>query len=90
MASQNFDATDDPRALETVLNLTDGQQYYVQNVDSTARLRLRAAAVQPAASMRAHFVEPGGNIIIKPEPGISTWAWTDSPEDCACIVTDSP
>ena len=89
MASRNFDATGEPQALETVLGLTMGTAYTLQNVDVKARLRIRVAAVKPAASMRSHFIEPGGTQFFEPTAGTFAWAWTDDPTGCAVIVTEA-
>ena len=89
MASRNFDATGDPRALETVLGLTMGTVYNLQNVDVKARLRLRVAAVKPAAAMRSHFIEPGVMQSFEPTAGTFAWTWTDDPTGCAVIVTEA-
>ena len=89
MASRNFDATGDPRSLESALSLTVGTSYYVQNVDPVASLRIRAAAVKPAATARAHIIAAGGSIVVEPEANVSNWGWTDD-EACAVIVTENP
>ena len=90
MASRNFDATRDPRNLDTLLNLQSGTTYFIQNVDARATLRLRQAAVKPSSGMRAHKIEAGGDLLIQPDSAAGgTWVWTD--EDlCACIVTEAP
>ena len=90
MASRNFDASAEPRALETALGLAVGTAYFVQNVSTFATLRLRSAAVKPAAIMRAHVIQAGGDITIEPQMSVMIWAWTDDPGCCACIVTEAP
>ena len=89
MASKDFTATDVPRSLESVLGLQIGTTYYLQNVSASASLRLRSAAVKPAASARAHIIQSGGDITISPQMNVATWAWTDD-GTCPSIVTEGP
>lgn len=88
MASRNFTATGDPQAVETVLSLTVGRPYYLQNVDPVASLRFRDAAVKPPPTMRAHIIASGGSIVVTPTENTKMWAWTDD-GTCACIVSDA-
>ena len=90
MASKNLDVTTTPRSLETVLGLITGRAYFCQNVDPTATLFLRQAAVAPAATMRAHQIFAGEDITFEVDVSSRLWAWTDDPNGCVCIVTDAP
>ena len=89
MASRDFDATRDPRNLETALGLQSGVLYFVQNVDARATLRLRGAEVKPSPGMRAHKIEAGGDLMIQPDAVAGIWVWTDE-DSCAVIVTEAP
>ena len=90
MASKNLDATRTPRSLETVLGLRAGGVYFLQNVDPTATLFLRQAAVAPAASARAHQIFAAEDITFEIDTAVRLWAWTDDPNGCACIITEAP
>ena len=87
MASRNVDATPEPQALETLLGLSVGDVCFLQNVDATATLFLRLAAVEPAADMRAHKLFPGDSIDVSIDAAFRAWVWTDDPDGCAAIAS---
>ena len=89
MASRNFDATLVPRSLETVLGLSVGDVCFMQNLSSSATLFVRQAAVAPAATARAHQIFAGEDITVKVDETSRLWAWTDDPEGCPAILTNS-
>ena len=89
MASRNFDATLVPRSLETALGLSVGDTCWLQNLSPTATLLVRQAAVTPAATARAHQIFAGEDVNIQVDAGSRIWAWTDDPDGCPCILTNS-
>ena len=89
MASRNFDATLVPRSLETVLGLPVGASCWLQNLSPTATLLIRQAAVAPAADARAHQIFAGEDVTIQVDSGSRLWAWTDDPQGCPVIATNS-
>ena len=86
MVSQDFDATMTPADVVAALSLERGTLYTVQNVDNRCTLRLRQAAAAPRASARAHRIEIGSYMTIRPN-GTPIWLWTDEKRGCDVIVT---
>ena len=85
-ASQDFDATGTPRALEDELGLTDGTPYLVSNAGETVAL-FRAAAAQPDAAARGHPLGPYEDITVIPAAGLKSWVWSRHPDGASLIVT---
>ena len=89
MASQDFDASQVPVDIVTGLSLAAGTLYQAQNTSTTATLRIREAAVAPAADARAIRIEAGGVFTINPD-GDGIWLWTDDTAGCPVILTPAP
>ena len=91
MASQDFDATADPRDIVVALSLEPGKAYLMQNADSTATVRVREAATQPDPAARAHLLTPGADVIVKvPDAGSDgVWVWTYDPAGASVILTNA-
>lgn len=89
MASRNFDATQTPRSIASVLGLPDGVDYVGQNVSTTATLFVRDAAVSPPRTMRAFRHESGGFFYFTPGGTTALWVWTDDADGCPVIVTEA-
>ena len=89
MATRNFDVGADPQNARSVLSLTIGQRYTLQNISTTATLFYREAAVKPAPTMRAHRVESGGTAWFTPGATVQPWFWTDDPGGCPCVLTEA-
>lgn len=93
MASQDFDATQQPQDVVAALGLGWGPKYMIENADPIATLRWRMGATAPAALARAHKIEAGGHTVFRSEDpafGLGIWLWTDDPSGCAVIVTEVP
>lgn len=87
-ASQDFDATDTPRALEDMLGLTIGIRYTVSNTGD-AVVMVRVAAMKPANTARGHPLGPYESMTIEPVAAVKTWAWTRDPDGAGLIVTEA-
>ena len=85
-ASQDFDATEAPRALEDELGLETGRPYLLSNAGETIAL-VRVAAAQPDAAARGHPVGPYEDIVVKPDDGVKSWCWCRHPDGAKLIVT---
>ena len=86
MDSQDFDATLTPTDIVAALSLEQDTLYTVQNVDNRCTLRFRQGATAPVAHGRAHRVEIGSYVTIRPR-GTPIWFWTDEQRGCDVIVT---
>ena len=85
MASLDFAATMTPADIVAGLSLDEGTRYFCQNVSTLATLFWREQAAAPAAGVRGHRVEAGGDLNIEPS-GSAIWAWTDG---CRRLPRDS-
>ena len=90
MATRNVDATRDPVSVTAApLSLAAGTGYSLQNVDSSARLYFREAAVKPVGAARRGFVlQPLDTVEITPEAVAPHWLWTDE-DGCRCVITEA-
>ena len=87
MPSQDFDVSRTPADIVAGLSLTQGQRYTVQNVSPAATMFLRQATAA-AVSDRAHRIETGGYMTIRPD-GEPIWLWTDDAAGCPVIATEA-
>ena len=76
VATRNVDVTAVPTNIATALTLN--QAYSIQNVDPSAPIYLRVAAVMPTGgALRGHVIPPFGFGYPTPSPGVGVWVWTD-------------
>ena len=67
-----------PTNLASALGLVDGQTYSIQNVDPSAPIYLRAAAVMPTGgALRGHVIPPFEFGYPSPSAGVGVWVWCD-------------
>ena len=91
MATRNVDVGAAPMNLVSALALAVGTTYTLENVDPSARIFLRSAAVTPTGgALRGHVLSPGELGYPTPEAGIGIWVWCD-PRDAPvkCVITAS-
>ena len=98
-ASQDFNATDTPRALEDELDLflgLDGSAalHRMTNAGETVAL-WRIADAQPAADARGHPLGPFETVTVRSalgpgtNPDFRTWVWSLHPDGAALVVTET-
>ena len=88
MATFDFTATNTPRGLKAVLNLTPELPYTMENLSNSERVRVREAATAPARGERGHILKPGGvrTAILRTDEDL--WCWTLRDEaEAACVLT---
>ena len=90
MATRNVLVTDDPANLVVTHALVIGTQYALQNIDPSAPIRLRVAAVKPGRTMPAHVIPPFEYGYPRPESTTGIWVWCDPKHSPArCVITES-
>ena len=90
MASRNVDVAVDPSNVVSDLSLTIGAAYTIQNVDPSARIFLREAAVKPTGgALRGFVLDPFVNGTFKPATGMGVWLWTDRDDGAKAVLTES-
>ena len=91
MATRNVDVVAVPTNIATALPLRHGVQYAIQNVDPSAPIYIRDAAVMPTGgALRGHVIAPFEFSYPTPAPGTGIWVWTD-PEHAPAraVVTEA-
>ena len=92
--SQDFDATETPRALEDKLSLFRDVPHRVTNVGETVAL-WRVAYTQPASGARGHPLGPFETVIVRSKlgpganPDFKTWFWSEHPDGAPLVVTET-
>ncbi len=87
-ASQDLDLDATPKALEDELGLIDGTRYLIANTGEGI-IKMRAAAAQPGADSRGHFLPPYETIIVEPAAGLKSWFWSLDPDGGQIISTET-
>ena len=78
MATRNVDVGAAPTNIAAALALNDGVTYSIQNVDPSAPIYVRTAAVMPTGgALRGHVIQPFEFGYPSPSPGVGVWVWTD-------------
>ena len=84
MDTLDFRLTDVPQNLTEALNLTEGENVVLQNIDKTAVGFFRESAAVPSSSAKAFQVPPGGSYQIQAGP-TPVWAWTTDSAGCQLV-----
>ena len=88
MASQDFDATETPQNIVSVLGLVIGTRYLAQNLSTINTLKFRESPGAPDASARAFRIESGGVFSLEPQTGVGFWIWSDDAAGCPVVVSE--
>lgn len=91
MATRNVDVGAVPTNLATALGLDDGKTYSIQNVDPSAPIFLRVAAVMPTGgARRGHVIAPFEFGYPSPSAGVGVWVWCDAKHAPArAVITEA-
>ena len=90
MATRNVVVTDDPANLVTTHSLSVGTEYALQNIDPSAVIYVRTAAVKPGRSFPAHVLRPYEFGYPRPEPTTGIWVWCDPKHSPAwAVITEA-
>ena len=91
MATRNIDVGAAPTNIVSALSLTVGTTYTLENVDPSARVFLRSAAVTPTGgALRGHVLNPGELGYPTPRAGIGIWVWcAEQDAPVKCVITES-
>ena len=91
MATRNVDVTSDPTNIVAALSLAAGTRYAFQNIDPSARIFLREAAVKPTGgALRGFVFAPFVDGTIEPSAGIGVWLWSDRPDGAKAVIGEAP
>ena len=91
MATRNVDVGAVPTNIARALPLRDEVQYAIQNVNPSAPIYIRDAAVMPTGeALRGHVIAPFEFGYPTPTPGTGVWVWCD-PEHAPAraVVTEA-
>ena len=89
MATRNVDVTTDPSNIVSGLSLAVGTRYTLQNIDTSARIFLRQAAVKPTGgALRGFRLAPSESATVSPTTGLGWWLWTDQSDGAKAVVDE--